>query len=188
MRLFLFCAFVFQQTFGTNLRGPSPTIGHPSRGLISARDHYQRRQVAGGRELGKFDWDLGPVDGYPQLGDFENGPHSILFLYNFTGDIEEPERELVVKLFQDDCLTPAPDGTRRPLTWNETLFTQELQVDVDVQVDSIADSVFYTNIEGGQKALISFCLRVVSSRWYSFWACLAIFSLVPFAMLIELQL
>ena len=163
MKLLIFFATCVVQTFSASLRGGLlAPLGRPSRGLVSSRDYHERKLQD--RELGIFDWELGPVDGYPQIGDFQDEKNTIVFLYNFTGDIEEPERELEVQLFQDDCLTPAPAGPRAALTWNETLLIQELRVDVDVNIDTIADSIFYTDIEGGQKALISFCQRVVRTR------------------------
>uniref|UniRef100_A0A7S3P310 Calmodulin n=1 Tax=Amphora coffeiformis TaxID=265554 RepID=A0A7S3P310_9STRA len=159
MKLLVFFTICVLETFSASLRGGSSApLGRPSRSLINSRDYHERKLQD--RELGIFDWELGLVDGFPQIGDFQDGKNSVLFLYNFTGDIDEAQRELEVELFQDDCLTPAPLGPRAPLSWNETLLIQELQVNVDVNVETIADSPFYTDIEGGQKALISFCLRV----------------------------
>lgn len=163
--LFFLWTLLTGKAMAATLRGSGVATvvpqGRPSRGLINSREYHERKQrQQRQRDLALFDWELGPVDGYPIITD-GLGEQDIVFLYNFTGDITENARELVIGLFQDDCLTPAPEGANAPLVYNETLLVQELQVDVGIDVDSITDSVFFTYLDSGASASISFCLRVV---------------------------
>jgi hypothetical protein len=162
--MFLLWTLLTGGATAATLRGGEATAipqGRPSRGLINSREYHERKQrQQRQRDLALFDWELGPVDGYPIISD-QLAEQEVIFLYNFTGDITENARELVVGLFQDDCVTPAPQGENAPLMSNQTLLIQELQVDVTMDIDSITDSVFFTYIDSGRSASVSYCLRVV---------------------------
>lgn len=168
--LLLLLVLISGQALASTLRGAAmpPPQGRPSRGLINSREFHERKRRLQYRELGIFDWELGLVDGYPQIGEEDDGVKEINFLYNFTGDLSETERELVVGLFQDDCETPAPTGPRAPLVFNQTLYTDELGVDVNMDVETVPDSIFFTYIDSGRTASISFCLRVVRTVSFCF--------------------
>jgi hypothetical protein len=166
--IFSLLLLITGNAWAATLRGATTPLpqGRPSGGIINSREYLERRRLQQQkRELGLFDWELGPVDGYPQIGNEYDGNQDIVFLYNFTGDITDPKRSLVVGIFQDDCETPAPTDALAPLTGNETLTVEELQVDVNMNVATIPDSVFFTYMDSGTKATIDFCLRVVSAGW-----------------------
>jgi hypothetical protein len=109
------------------------------------------------RQLGDFDWDLAPEDGYPIINFNDTNVNSeVVFKYNYTGDLVA-NKFLEVQLFQADCVTAA-DADALVMV-NNTDGDHELHIDLDIIQETITNSTHYQKITPGEAA-ISFCLRV----------------------------
>jgi hypothetical protein len=119
----------------------------------SAPESANSNDVA--RQLGDFDWDITPEDGYPIIG-FGNSTEEseVVFKYNFTGNLTD-NKFLEVKLFQNDCSTAADAS----LAFTNSSTLDELDIDLDIIQETISNSVHYQEINASA-ATIGFCLRV----------------------------
>jgi hypothetical protein len=107
------------------------------------------------RQLGDFDWDVQPEDGYPVIAlDDANGDSEVVFKYNYTGTLS-PNKYLDVKLFQNDCSTAADAS----LAFINTTTVDALDIDLDIIQETISNSVHYQDINASA-AIIGFCVRV----------------------------
>jgi hypothetical protein len=107
------------------------------------------------RQLGDFDWDITPEDGYPVIAfDDTNEDSEVVFKYNFTGNLTD-NKFLEVKLFQNDCSTAADAS----LAFTNSSTLDELDIDLDIIQETISSSVHYQDINA-TAAVIGFCLRV----------------------------
>ena len=107
------------------------------------------------RQLGDFDWDVQPEDGYPVIAlDDANGDNEVVFKYNYTGTLS-PNKYLDVKLFQNDCSTAADAS----LAFINTTTVDALDIDLDIIQETISNSVHYQDINASA-AIIGFCVRV----------------------------
>jgi hypothetical protein len=107
------------------------------------------------RNLGDFDWDIEPEDGYPSIAfDDANEESEVKFKYNFTGTLSD-RKFLGVTLFQNDCVS-APDDS---LAFVNSTTGDELDVELDIIQETISDSIHYIDLNG-TAAIIGFCLRV----------------------------
>jgi hypothetical protein len=105
--------------------------------------------------VGDFDWDIQPEDGYPIIAfDDTNEDNEVVFKYNFTGTLNN-RKFLDVNLYQNDCVS-ASDAS---LTFVNSTSGDELDINIDVIQETIANSVHYQDIDGAS-AIIGFCLRV----------------------------
>jgi hypothetical protein len=107
------------------------------------------------RQLGDFDWDIQPEDGFPVIAlDDANGDSEVVFKYNYTGTLSAT-KYLDVKLFQNDCSTAADAS----LAFINTTTGDELDIDLDIIQETISNSVHYQDINASA-AMIGFCVRV----------------------------
>jgi hypothetical protein len=119
----------------------------------SAPESANSNEVA--RNLGDFDWDIEPEDGYPSIAfDDANEESEVKFKYNFTGTLSD-RKFLGVTLFQNDCVS-APDDS---LAFVNSTTGDELDVELDIIQETISDSIHYIDLNG-TAAIIGFCLRV----------------------------
>jgi hypothetical protein len=104
-----------------------------------------------------FDWEVGPVDGYPQVA-FENATETkeVVFLYNYTGTLTAT-KFLSVQLLDKNCTGPADASLAFA---DNVLPGNELEVDLDIIQETISTSKHYTENAEGTKAEIDFCIRV----------------------------
>jgi hypothetical protein len=101
------------------------------------------------------DWDIQPEDGYPIIGfDDTNEENEVVFKYNFTGTPNN-RKFLDVNLYQNDCVSASDDS----LAFINSTSGDELDINIDVIQETIANSVHYQDINGAS-ATIGFCLRV----------------------------
>jgi hypothetical protein len=116
----------------------------------SVNSNDMARQLAG-----DFDWDIQPEDGYPIISfNDTNKENEVVFKYNFTGALSE-SKFLDVNLYQNDCVS-ASDAS---LTFINSTSGDELDINIDVIQETIANSVHYLGLNG-IAAIIGFCLRV----------------------------
>jgi hypothetical protein len=107
------------------------------------------------RQLGDFDWDIMPEDGFPSIAfDDANEQSEVKFKYNFTGVLSD-RKLLDVTLYQNDCVT-ASDAS---LAFVDSITGDELDVDLDIIQETITNSIHYQDVNG-TAAIIGFCLRV----------------------------
>jgi hypothetical protein len=107
------------------------------------------------RQLGDFDWDIEPEDGFPSIAfDDANEESEVIFKYNFTGTLSD-RKFLGVTLYQNDCIT-APDAS---LAFVNSTTGDNLDVELDIIQETITNSVHYIDLNG-TAAIIGFCLRV----------------------------
>jgi hypothetical protein len=119
----------------------------------SAPESANSNEVA--RNLGDFDWDIEPEDGYPSIAfDDANEESEVIFKYNFTGTLSD-RKFLGVTLYQNDCVS-APDAS---LAFINSTTGDELDVELDIIQETISNSVHYIDLNG-TAAIIGFCLRV----------------------------
>ncbi len=119
----------------------------------SAPESANSNEVA--RNLGDFDWDIMPEDGFPSIAfDDANEESEVIFKYNFTGTLTD-RKFLDVKLYKNDCVTAADAS----LAFINTTSGDELDVELDIIQETISDSVHYQDINS-TAAIIGFCLRV----------------------------
>jgi hypothetical protein len=108
------------------------------------------------RQLGDFDWDLAPEDGYPIINFNDTNVNSeVVFKYNYTGNLSA-SKFLEVQLFESDCTTAA-DATA--LVFVNNTDGDVLNIDLDIVQETITTSPHYEEITTAEAA-ISFCLRV----------------------------
>jgi len=84
-----------------------------------------------------------------------NKTDDIVFLYNYTGTLG-PNKFLTVSVLQKDCVSP---GTAEPLPVIQTNVLDELYLELDVNLDVIKESAFYTEFSA-EASEIAFCVRV----------------------------
>jgi hypothetical protein len=97
-------------------------------------DNYMARQ------LGDFDWDIQPEDGFPIIGFDDTNEDSevvfkynfVVFKYNFTGTLTD-RKFLEVTLYQNDCVA-ASDAS---LTFINTTSGDELDIELDIIQETI---------------------------------------------------
>ena len=119
----------------------------------SAPESANSNEVA--RNLGDFDWDIMPEDGFPSIAfDDANEESEVIFKYNFTGALSD-RKYLGVRLFQNDCVS-TPDAS---LAFINNTVGDELNVELDIIQETISNSVHYVDVNG-TAAIIGFCLRV----------------------------
>jgi hypothetical protein len=119
----------------------------------SAPESANSNEVA--RNLGDFDWDIMPEDGFPSIAfDDANEDSEVIFKYNFTGTLSD-RKFLGVRLFQNDCVS-TPDAS---LAFVNSTAGDELSVELDIIQETISNSVHYIDLNG-TAAIIGFCLRV----------------------------
>jgi hypothetical protein len=107
------------------------------------------------RQLGDFNWDIEPEDGYPMIAfDDANEESEVTFKYNFTGTLSD-RKYLGVTLYQSDCIS-LPDAS---LAFVNSTTGDELDVELDIIQETISNSIHYTDVNG-TAAIIGFCLRV----------------------------
>jgi hypothetical protein len=111
------------------------------------------------RQLGDFDWDLAPEDGYPIINFNDTNVNSeVVFKYNYTGNLGA-KKFLEVQLFQDDCTTVA-DAAALDIFVNST-DAGVLDIELDIIQETITTSGLYEESEViAGEAYITFCLRV----------------------------
>ena len=119
----------------------------------SAPESANSNEVA--RNLGDFDWDIEPEDGYPSIAfDDANEESEVIFKYNFTGTLSD-RKFLGVTLYQNDCVS-LPDDS---LAFVNSTTGDELDVELDIIQETISNSIHYIDLNG-TAAIIGFCLRV----------------------------
>jgi hypothetical protein len=119
----------------------------------SAPESANSNEVA--RNLGDFDWDIMPEDGFPSIAfDDANEESEVIFKYNFTGTLGD-RKYLGVQLFQNDCVS-SPDAS---LAFVNNTVGDELNVELDIIQETISNSIHYIDLNG-TAAIIGFCLRV----------------------------
>jgi hypothetical protein len=119
----------------------------------SAPESANGNEVA--RNLGDFDWDIEPEDGYPSIAfDDANEESEVIFKYNFTGTLSD-RKFLGVTLYQNDCVS-LPDDS---LAFVNSTTGDELDVELDIIQETISNSIHYIDLNG-TAAIIGFCLRV----------------------------
>jgi hypothetical protein len=119
----------------------------------SAPESANSNEVA--RNLGDFDWEIMPEDGFPSIAfDDANEESEVIFKYNFTGTLSD-RKFLGVRLFQNDCVS-TPDAS---LAFVNSTTGDELSVELDIIQETISNSVHYIDLNG-TAAIIGFCLRV----------------------------
>jgi hypothetical protein len=107
------------------------------------------------RQLGDFEWEITPEDGYPSIAfDDANEESEVIFKYNFTGNLSD-RKYLDVRLYQNDCIT-ASDAS---LAFVNSTSGDELDVELDIIQETITNSIHYQDLNG-TAAIIGFCLRV----------------------------
>lgn len=160
LTILLFLHSALSTSVGPSLRGVKlvkPMLGFSnSVGFQSTSGSRPRSR----RLAADFNWVLRPVDGYPKLDSFmKNGGASVIdFRYNFTGVVSPASgKRLEVTLWRKDCLTPAINTTA--LYFNQSIHGNELDVEVEIGLESIAKSPFYKE-KNISYAEIAFCLRV----------------------------
>jgi hypothetical protein len=108
------------------------------------------------RQLGDFEWDIEPEDGYPIINFNDTNVNSeVVFKYNYTGDLGAT-KYLEVQLFENDCTTAA-DATALVIVNNTD--GDVLNINLDIVQETITTSAHYDEITPAEAA-ISFCLRV----------------------------
>jgi hypothetical protein len=99
------------------------------------------------------DWDIQPEDGYPIIGfDDTNEENEVVFKYNFTGTPNN-RKFLDVNLYQNDCVSASDDS----LAFINSTSGDELDINIDVIQETIANSVHYQDINGASATIDSAC-------------------------------
>jgi hypothetical protein len=125
---------------------------------VTAATAYSQSAPESGmaRQLGDFDWDIQPEDGYPSIAfDDTNEDSEVIFKYNYTGTALTDRKFLDVKLYKNDCVTAADAS----LAFINTTSGDELDIELDIIQETISNSVHYQDING-TAAIIGFYLRV----------------------------
>jgi hypothetical protein len=108
------------------------------------------------RQLGNFDWDIQPEDGFPIINfNDTNTDSEVIFKYNFTGALTA-SKFLEVKLYEINCVTPADASA---LAFVNSTTEGELEIELDIIQETISKSNHYQDINASA-AIIGFCLRV----------------------------